>query len=146
MTSHVFWPFLTYLPTLSYSITSPFLGYLGPPYLLVLLPTLISDVINGCSPTIFFANLIDTCLFWCWGFISYLTYFTPNTSHFCWLLEAFWCSLATNLSSFEHFCLCWSQWGAISIQWMNMYSKCTISFFSSILISLRDLYFHWLHT
>jgi len=46
MTSHVFWPFLTYLPTLSYSITSDFGGYLGPP-----LPTLISDVINGCSPS-----------------------------------------------------------------------------------------------
>ena len=33
MTSLVFWPFLTYLPTLSYSITSLFWGYLGPPYL-----------------------------------------------------------------------------------------------------------------
>ena len=33
MTSLVFWPFLNYLPTLSYSITSLFLGYLGPPYL-----------------------------------------------------------------------------------------------------------------
>ena len=33
MTSHVFWLFLTYLPTLSYSITSLFWGYLGPPYL-----------------------------------------------------------------------------------------------------------------
>ena len=44
MTSHVFWPFLTYLLTLSYSITSDFGGYLGPP-----LPTLISDVINGRS-------------------------------------------------------------------------------------------------
>ena len=44
MTSHVFWPFLTYLPTLSHSITSHFGSYLGPP-----LPTLISDVINGRS-------------------------------------------------------------------------------------------------
>ena len=33
MTSLVSWPFLTYLPTLSYSITSLFGGYLGPPYL-----------------------------------------------------------------------------------------------------------------
>ena len=33
MTSHIFWTFLTYLPTLSYSITSDFGGYLGPPYL-----------------------------------------------------------------------------------------------------------------
>ena len=31
MTSHVFWSFLTYLPILSYSITSDFGGYLGPP-------------------------------------------------------------------------------------------------------------------
>ena len=45
MTSHVFWPFLTYLPTLSYSITSEFGGYLEPPFL----PTLISEVINGRS-------------------------------------------------------------------------------------------------
>ena len=45
MTSHVFWPFLTYiLTTLSYSIMSNFGGYLGPP-----LPTLTSDVINGRS-------------------------------------------------------------------------------------------------
>ena len=44
MTSHVFWPFFTYLPTLSYSITSNFGGYLGPT-----LPTLISDIINGRS-------------------------------------------------------------------------------------------------
>ena len=28
MTSHVFWPFLTYLPTFFYSITSDFRGYL----------------------------------------------------------------------------------------------------------------------
>ena len=38
MTSHFFWQFLTYLPTrllptLSYSITSDFRGYLGPPHL-----------------------------------------------------------------------------------------------------------------
>ena len=33
MTSDVFWLFLTYLPTLSYSITSHFRGYLRPPYL-----------------------------------------------------------------------------------------------------------------
>ena len=33
MTFHVFWPFLTYLPTLSYSITSDLGSYLGPPYL-----------------------------------------------------------------------------------------------------------------
>ena len=45
MTSHVFLAILTYLPTLSYSIMSHLGGYLGPP-----LPTLISDVINGCSP------------------------------------------------------------------------------------------------
>jgi hypothetical protein len=44
MTPLVFWPFLTYLPTLSYSITSPLGGYLGPP-----LPTLIWDVINERS-------------------------------------------------------------------------------------------------
>ena len=52
MTSDVFWPFFTYLPTLSYFILykSPifggahFRGYLGPP-----LPTLILDVINGRS-------------------------------------------------------------------------------------------------
>ena len=31
MTSLVVWTFLTYLPTLSYSITSHFRGYLGPP-------------------------------------------------------------------------------------------------------------------
>ena len=31
MTSHIFWPFLTYLPILSYSITSLFWGYFGPP-------------------------------------------------------------------------------------------------------------------
>ena len=37
MTSHIFWPFLTYPPTLSYSITSDFGVYLGPPPL----PTLI---------------------------------------------------------------------------------------------------------
>ena len=42
MTSHVFWPFL------SYFITSHFGGYLGPPYL----PTLISDVIYGRSLTL----------------------------------------------------------------------------------------------
>ena len=43
MTSLVFWPFLTYLPTylvLLYNV--PFWGYLGPPRL----PTLIWDVIN----------------------------------------------------------------------------------------------------
>ena len=33
MTSLVFWPFLTYLPTFSYSITFNFGGYLGPLYL-----------------------------------------------------------------------------------------------------------------
>ena len=44
MTSLVFWPFLTYLPTLSYSIKSLFGGYLGS------LPTLIWDVINERSP------------------------------------------------------------------------------------------------
>ena len=44
----------------------------------------------------------------------------------------------TKLSSFEHFCLCWFQWGAISIQWINMYSKSTISIFSSVLISLCE--------
>ena len=33
MTSLVLWPFLTYLPTLSYSVTSLFWSYLGPPYL-----------------------------------------------------------------------------------------------------------------
>ena len=33
MMSHVFWPFLTYLPTLSYSLTSHFGDYLGPLYL-----------------------------------------------------------------------------------------------------------------
>ena len=32
MTSHVFWPFFTYLSTLSYSLTSHLGGYLGPPY------------------------------------------------------------------------------------------------------------------
>ena len=42
MTSHVFWPFLTYLPTLSYFITPYFGDYL--PW--TSLPTLISDVIN----------------------------------------------------------------------------------------------------
>ena len=42
MTSHVFWSFLTYLPTLSYSITYDFWGCLFG-------PTLISDVINGRS-------------------------------------------------------------------------------------------------
>ena len=31
MTSDVIWPFLTYLPTLSYPITPDFGGYLGPP-------------------------------------------------------------------------------------------------------------------
>ena len=31
---HIFWPFLTYLPTFSYSITFHFGCYLGPPYLL----------------------------------------------------------------------------------------------------------------
>ena len=40
MTSSVFWPFLTYLLTLSYSLTSDFGGYLGPT---------LSDVINGRS-------------------------------------------------------------------------------------------------
>ena len=48
MTSHIFWPFLTYLrPTylvLLYNV--PFLGLSCTP-----LPTLISDVINGRSPT-----------------------------------------------------------------------------------------------
>ena len=33
MMSLVFWPFLTYLPTLSYPITSLFWSYLGPHYL-----------------------------------------------------------------------------------------------------------------
>ena len=33
MTTHVFGPFLTYLPTLSYFITSLFWGYFRPPYL-----------------------------------------------------------------------------------------------------------------
>ena len=45
MTSHVFWPFLTYIPTylvLLYNIQ--FLGLSWTP-----LPTLISDVINGLS-------------------------------------------------------------------------------------------------
>ena len=41
MTSHLFWLFLTYLPTLSYSITSHFRGYLRF--------TLIWDVINERS-------------------------------------------------------------------------------------------------
>ena len=41
---NVFWLFLTYLPTLSYSITSLFGGYLEPP-----LPTLLWDVINERS-------------------------------------------------------------------------------------------------
>ena len=45
MTSHVFWQFLTYLPTLSYCITPNFGGYSWIP-----LPTLISHVINGRSP------------------------------------------------------------------------------------------------
>ena len=44
MTSRVFWSFLAYLPTLSYSITSYFWGNLGPPYL-----PLILDVIDGRS-------------------------------------------------------------------------------------------------
>ena len=44
MTSHGFLPFLTYLPTLSYSITSLFWGNLGPPYL-----PQIWDVINEGS-------------------------------------------------------------------------------------------------
>ena len=43
MTSHVFCPFLTYLPTLSYSITSNFGAIMDP------LATLLSDVINGHS-------------------------------------------------------------------------------------------------
>ena len=33
MTSLIFWPFLTFLSTLSYCITSLFWSYLGPPYL-----------------------------------------------------------------------------------------------------------------
>ena len=41
MRSHVFWPFLTYLPTLSYV---PFWGLSLTP-----LPTLILNVINGPS-------------------------------------------------------------------------------------------------
>ena len=52
MTSHAFWLFLTYLPTLSYSITSHFRGYLRPP-----LPTLIWDVNNECSLTTLVRNL-----------------------------------------------------------------------------------------
>jgi hypothetical protein len=43
-----FLPFLTYLPTLSYSITSDFVGYLGTP-----LQTLILGVINGRSPSLY---------------------------------------------------------------------------------------------
>ena len=43
MTSHVFWPFLTHLPTLSYSKGPILRAILNP------LPTLISDVINGRS-------------------------------------------------------------------------------------------------
>ena len=43
MTSHVFWPFLTCLPTLSY-YNVRFSGLSWTP-----LPTLISDVINGRS-------------------------------------------------------------------------------------------------
>ena len=49
MTSLVFWPFLTYLPTLSYSMTSLFWDYLGPT-----LPTLVRDVINERSQTQYF--------------------------------------------------------------------------------------------
>ena len=56
MTSLIFWPFLTYLPTLSYPITSNFGGYLGPPYLL----TLMWDVINGRSLS---ENCLDSLLF-----------------------------------------------------------------------------------
>ena len=58
MTSLIFWSFLTYLPTLFYSITSLFWGYFGPP-----LPTLIRDVINGRSQK--FANLVfsSSCRF-----------------------------------------------------------------------------------
>ena len=44
MTSLVFWPFLTYLPSLSYSITSLFGGLSWTP-----LPTLIWDVTNERS-------------------------------------------------------------------------------------------------
>ena len=43
MTSLVFWPFLTYLPTFSYFITSLFWAILDP------LPTVIWDVINERS-------------------------------------------------------------------------------------------------
>ena len=53
MTSHVFWTFLTYLHTFYYSITSIFLGYLGPPYL----PSLVWDVINERS-------LVQMHFFW----------------------------------------------------------------------------------
>ena len=46
MTFHIFWPFLTYLPNLSYSITSYFGGYLGLPYL-SLYRTSLMDVPNN---------------------------------------------------------------------------------------------------
>ena len=56
-----FWSFLTYPPTLSYFITSSFLGYVRPP-----LPTLILDVINGRSLLLFpltqffISNLVES--------------------------------------------------------------------------------------
>ena len=57
MMSHIFWPFLTYQSTLSYSIPSHFGGYLG----WTLLSTLISDVINGHFLISNLINLRSVC-------------------------------------------------------------------------------------
>ena len=62
MTSHVFGHFL---PTFSYTITSNFGGYLGPH-----LPTLISDVINGCSLIINSYSVLLIKLFYQFYFVK----------------------------------------------------------------------------
>ena len=78
MTPHVFWSFLNYLPTLSYSITTIFGAILDP------LPTLISDVINGRSPMHLTWHLTDICypLISTWMFFLNRTENADKNLHF----------------------------------------------------------------
>ena len=72
MTSHIFWPFLTYLPTLFYSI-SPILRATFD------LPTLILDDINGRSCSVLLLRIVPV-FFWIRRYMKkfYTKTFCPN--------------------------------------------------------------------
>ena len=89
----IFCPFLTYLPTLTFPITSNFGGYFGPP------SYLISDIINGCSLMLNIYILVVAHCRWGLG--------TPwvKILYRIWVMPLMWCGMHCGIGRKPHYLL-----------------------------------------